>query len=135
MFPTLKRGLDMSGYDGGNTTGFASPAGDYLEHPIDLTEVLDLRRPSRYLVRIEGAALTGRGILSGDVLVVDTALPPAHGRLAVVMLGGTTLVGQLAFRHRAWWLESSEAEAAPLRIAGEGAEIWGTAVALVRIEV
>ena len=135
MFPPHERGLVMSGYDGGNTTGFASPAGDYLERPVDLTEVLDLRRPSRYLVRIEGAALASRGILSGDVLVVDTALPPTHGRLAVVMVGGTTRVGLLAYRHSAWWLQSSEAETAPLRIAGEDAEIWGTAVALVRIEV
>jgi DNA polymerase V len=36
------------GYDGGNTTGFVSPAGDALEGPIDLAAVLDLGRPSRW---------------------------------------------------------------------------------------
>ena len=77
----------MNGYDGGNTTGFVSPADDYLEGPVDLADVLDLRRPSRYPVRVAGNALAGRDIRSGDVLVVDAALPPKDGRVAVVMLG------------------------------------------------
>ncbi len=32
-------------YNGGNTTGFVSPAGDSLEGRIDLGEILDLTRP------------------------------------------------------------------------------------------
>ena len=44
--------VDPGEYDGGNTTGFVSPAGDYLEGPIDLSEILDLRRPHRYPVRV-----------------------------------------------------------------------------------
>src|SRR6516165_3282202 len=119
MFLPRKQGRKMSGYDGGNTTGFVSPAGDYLEGPVDLTDVLDLRRPSRYLVRVAGTGLAGRGILPDDVLVVDAALPPAAGRVAVVMLDGVTLVGQLAYRHGAWWLMSGKGEVAPRRIEGE----------------
>ena len=53
----------MTGYNGGNTTGFVSPAGDSLEGPIDLAAILDLRQPSRYPVRVMGDALAGRGIL------------------------------------------------------------------------
>lgn len=41
-------------YDGSNTTGFVSPASDSLEDPIDLSEILDLRRPHRYPVRVKG---------------------------------------------------------------------------------
>ena len=44
-------------YDGGNTTGFVSPAGDSLEGPIDLSEILDLRRTHRYPVRVKCALL------------------------------------------------------------------------------
>jgi hypothetical protein len=68
----------------GNTTGFCSPAGDSLECRIDLGEILDLARPSRYPVRISGDALASRGILSGDILIADAASPPAHGKVAVV---------------------------------------------------
>ena len=49
-------------YDGSNTTGFVSPAGDAIEGPIDLAHILDLRRPHRYPVRV-----------SGDVLVCQLA--------------------------------------------------------------
>jgi DNA polymerase V len=48
-------------YDGSNTTGFVSPASDSLESPIDLSEILDLRRPHRYPVRVGGDALIERG--------------------------------------------------------------------------
>src|SRR3978361_969961 len=96
----------LVGYNGGNTTGFVSPAGDSLEGPIDLAETLDLKRPSRYPVRVLGDALVSRGILSGDVLIAAAARPPAHGHVAIVMLQGDVLVAQLAFRPGQWWLRS-----------------------------
>jgi DNA polymerase V len=37
----------MATYASGNMTGFVSPAGDSLEGTINLSEVLDLRQPSR----------------------------------------------------------------------------------------
>ena len=98
-------------YDGGNTTGFVSPAGDSLEGPIDLSEVLDLRRPHRYPVRVLGEALVERGILPGDVLVC-----------------------QLAYRHGQWWLRPSGAGKEPLPVADE-AEIWAVVAALVRTKI
>lgn len=78
----------MDGYDGGNTTGFASPAADYLESRINLEAFLELRHPSRYLVRVVGQALASRAVRSGDVLVVDSATAPTQGKIAVVMIDG-----------------------------------------------
>ena len=86
---------DPHGYDGGNTTAFVSPAGDHLEGPIDLSEVPDLRRPHRYPVRVHGEALATRGILPGDVLVVDASAPPTTGKVAIVMIHGEVWVAQL----------------------------------------
>ena len=60
---------DCDNYDGSNTTGFVSPAGDAIEGPIDLSEILDLRRPHRYPVRVSGDALRERGIHPGDILM------------------------------------------------------------------
>ena len=69
----MKHGQDGEGsygdYDGSNTTGFVSPAGDALEGPIDLSLLLDLHRPHRYPVRVLGDALAERGILPGDILI------------------------------------------------------------------
>jgi len=35
------------GYPSAETTGVVSPAGEHLKRPIDLSDVLDLRRPNR----------------------------------------------------------------------------------------
>jgi DNA polymerase V len=126
---------DHDSYTGGNTTGFASPAGDSLEHTIDLTEILDLRRPSRYLVRVAGDALAGQGILPDDILIVDAAMPPCHGKVAVVMLNGATLIGQLAFRHGSWWMQSGRPDIDSVKVEGDEAEIWAIGVGLVRTEL
>lgn len=124
-------------YTGGNTTGFASPAGDNLEGRIDLSDVLDLRRPSRYPVRVSGNALTAvHHVLDGDVLICDAAVRPSHGKLAVVMLAGNVLVGQLAWRHGQWLLQSGMPDINPVMVSGaDDAEIWAVAVALVRTDI
>lgn len=125
----------MNAYTGGNTTGFVSPASDSLEGTIDLSEVLDLRRPSRYLVRVSGDALMSREIMSGDVLVVNAAQPPSHDKVAVVMMNGTTLIAQLTYRHSEWWIQSGCSDTKPVKVEGEDAEIWAIAVGLVRTEI
>ncbi|MEE3504544.1 S24 family peptidase [Acidiphilium acidophilum] len=124
----------MTRYTGGNTTGFASPAGDSIEGPLDLSDILDMRRPSRYPVRVAGEALTARGILHGDILIADAATPPTSGRVAIVMLAGDVLVAQLAYREGQWWLRSGIAHAPAVPI-GEDAEIWAIMTGLVRTTV
>jgi SOS-response transcriptional repressors (RecA-mediated autopeptidases) len=121
-------------YDGGNTTGFASPAADSLEGPIDLADILDLRRPNRYPVRVSGEALIERGILPGDILIADAAAPPAHGKVAIVMVHGEVLVAQLAYRAGEWWLRPGRAGQAG-RAIPEDAEIWAIVNGLVRTTV
>ncbi len=121
-------------YDGGNTTGFVSPAGDSLEGPIDLSEVLDLRRPHRYPVRVKGDALAERGIQHGDILIADAAASPKAGRVVIAMIHGDVLVCQLAYRGGQWWLRPSGADRKPMLVADE-AEIWAVVAALVRTEV
>jgi DNA polymerase V len=125
----------MVEYTGGNTTGFVSPAGDSLESRIDLGAILDLSRPSRYPVRVSGDALASRGIYAGDILIADAASPPAHGKVAIVMLRGSVLVGQLAYRQAQWWLQSGMSGTAAIAVAGEDAEVWAVVTGLIRTDV
>ena len=129
LVPGMKRE-----YNGGNTTGFVSPAGDSLEGPIDLSEVLDLRRPHRYPVRVKGDALAERGIQHGDILIADAAASPKAGRVVIAMIHGDVLVCQLAYRGGQWWLRPSGSDRKPMLVADE-AEIWAVVAALVRTEV
>ena len=129
----MARGGD--GYDGGNTTGFVSPAGDALEGPIDLSAVLDLSRPSRYAVRVWGEALRQRSILPGDILIADAAEPPRSGKVCVAFLHGEVLVCTLTKGRGGWWLCPSTEGERPVSVAETAAEVWAIVCGLVREDV
>ena len=82
----------MGQYNGDDTTGFQSPAQDYIEGVVDLTAILDLRRPGRYPVRVKGQALAARGIHDGDILVADAAAEPRAGVVWVLKPSSGALI-------------------------------------------
>jgi DNA polymerase V len=122
----------MRGYAGDETTGFQSPAQDYIEPVIDLAAMLDLRRPQLYPVRVVGQALKARGIRHGDVLVVNAAADPIAGKVCVAIVDGDVILATLSFKDGGWWLKPSAADAKPVT---EETEIWAIVEALVRFKV
>ncbi|MBI1256536.1 MAG: S24 family peptidase [Chloroflexi bacterium] len=122
----------MGGYNGDDTTGFQSPAQDYIEGVLDLAAVLDLRRPGRYPVRVKGQALAARGIHDGDILVADAAAEPKSGVVCVAMVGGDVILATLSKRDDVWVLKPSSG--ALITIADD-VEVWAIVQALVRTEV
>jgi DNA polymerase V len=122
----------MRGYQGDETTGFQSPAQDYIEPVVDLAALLDLRRPNLYPVRVVGQALQSRGIRHGDVLVVNAAADPIAGKVCVAIVEGAVILATLLFKDGGWWLKPSTAEAKPV---AEETEIWAIVEALVRFKV
>lgn len=131
MATTDGRGKGADPYDGANTTGFVSPAGDLLEGVVDLSAVLDLRRPHRYAVRAAGD-LPEWGIQHGDVLIADTDQPPAAGRVCVAFVHGSSVIATLVRRDGAWWLRFARRAAVP--VDGD-VEVWAIVCALVRTRV
>jgi len=116
-------------YDGGNTTGFPSPATIYLETVINLAEILDLRRPSRYPVRVMGGALPARGIAEKDILVVDSALERAPDRVCVVMAAGEVFLAVLKRTGPTWHLVRSAGDEVKVT---DDMEVWGIVTSIVR---
>ena len=88
-------------YAGDRTAGFAGPASDSVEGPIDLSQTLDLKNPSRYPVRVRGATFAARGIPDGDILLADTAGSPQAGQLVIVWAAGRVLLAELQKRGKA----------------------------------
>lgn len=117
-------------YDGGNTTGFASPATIYLEAVIDLAAILDLRQPSRYPVRVIGGSYPSKGIAERDILVVDAAAERASDRVAVVMTAGEVFLAVLKRQGSASWAVV-RADGAGIAVADD-VEVWGIVTAIVR---
>ena len=117
-------------YHGAETTGFQSPAQDYIEHVIDLARLLDLHKPGLYPVRVKGQGFAARGIRDGDILIANTAAQPAHGKVAVAVLQGSFRLATLERRNGSWFLlPSGSKEALPV---SDDAEVWAIVAGLVR---
>lgn len=122
----------MATYQGDDTTGFQSPAQDHVEPVIDLAQLLDLRRPGLYPVRVVGEELRSRGIHAGDILIANAAAEPASGKVCVAFLHGEMILATLNLKDDAWWLTPSRGS--PLPVSGD-VEIWAIISALVRMRV
>lgn len=72
--------------------GFPSPAEDFQDDCLDLNELLVRNPPSTFFYRAEGDSMTGAGIYSGDLLVVDRSLTPIDGDLVIAIWEGNTPV-------------------------------------------
>ena len=58
-------------FDGRMPAGFPSPAKDYLETPLNLTEYLIENKAATFMMRVDGDSMKDAGILDGDLLVVS----------------------------------------------------------------
>ncbi len=75
-----------------NATGFGAAADDYAERGIDLNEQLILNKAATFFFRMNSDAMTGAGICTGDVLIVDRSIKAGSGRIVVVANAGELLV-------------------------------------------
>lgn len=115
-------------YKGGHTTGFASPARDFLEPEVDLPALLSLSDPGVYPLRMRGSSLPDLAIRDNDILIVDAGVKPVSGNLVVAIVGGTFVLGQVVLKRNQNHLRLS-ASTVPLK---EDVEIWGVVTGLVR---
>jgi len=68
--------------------GFPSPADDFLEGTLDLDSLVVRHPEATFFARVEGDSMKDEGIVEGDILVVDKAVEPADGCLAVAWIDG-----------------------------------------------
>src|SRR5438067_13418288 len=78
-----------------NATGFGAAADDYMERGIDLNEQLIINKPATFFFRMNGEAMVGAGIQSGDVLNVDRSIKATNGKIIVAAVNGDLVVSRL----------------------------------------
>jgi DNA polymerase V len=96
--PLADGGAQLSLYSFKVPAGFPSPAADHVEEHISLDQLLEIRAPHVYLVRIEGRSMEGAGIYDGDLVVVDRSIAPEHGRIVIAALNGEPVCKRLTKR-------------------------------------
>ena len=129
----MKPKLEIPLFQSTVNAGFPSPAEDYVERPLDLNEKLIKRPAATFFVRAAGDSMTGAGILSGDILVVDRAAEPASGKIVIAALQGEFTVKRLKIAKDKITLMPENPNYEPLEISPDiDMEIWGVVTAVVR---
>lgn len=106
--------------------GFPSPADDYVEGRLDLNQHLIRHPAATFFVRVSGESMLGAGIHPGDLLVVDRALEPIHGKVVIAVVNGELTVKRLCIREGQVRLLAENERYAPIMLSGDmDLQIWG----------
>jgi DNA polymerase V len=112
--------------------GFPSPADDYLEGALDLNEHLIRRPAATFFLRVLGDSMTGAGIHSGDLLIVDRSMHPANGRIVIAVVDGELTVKRLSRRRGRVRLMPENPRYRPIDIRdGQDLQIWGVVLHVI----
>ena len=119
-------------YISGVRAGFPSPAEDYIEKRLDLNEYLVKHPAATFYVRVEGDSMIGAGIQSGDILIVDRSLEPAHNKIIVAIVDGEFTVKRLLFRGKRIILAPENDNYEDLEITdGIDFAVWGVVTSVI----
>lgn len=115
------------------SAGFPSPAADFAEEGLDLNDYLVRNKTATYMFTVRGDSMTGAGIESGDKVVVDRSLRPAHDDIVVALVNGEFTIKRLRKLRGTVELHAANPAYPPITFT-EGAElqVWGVVVGVVR---
>jgi len=110
-----------------NATGFGAAADDYMERGIDLNEQLIRNKPATFFMRVNGDAMIGAGIFSGDVVIVDRSVKAVNGKVVIASLNGEMLIRRLEKTFNKIRLVPETSRLSPIDVDLSGSEfsIWG----------
>ncbi len=80
--------------------GFPSPADDFIESHLDLNTHLIKHPAATFFVIASGDSMTGSGIQSGDMLIVDRSIEATHGKIVIAAIDGELTVKRLSREHQ-----------------------------------
>lgn len=106
--------------------GFPNPAEDAGGVGLDLNDLLVKHPVSTYYLRVEGDSMTGAGINTGDIIVVDKSLEPRHGDIVVAAVEGDFTLKRLKKQGRQAWLMAENPNYQPIALhEATDAALWG----------
>ena len=130
--PDLSTSYPLPVFLGRLPAGFPSPADDYIESKLDLNRHLIKHPAATFFVRVTGNSMTGAGIHSGDLLIVDRSLEPTDGQVVVAVLDGELTVKRLQRCNGITRLLAENPTYRPIEITEQQTiEIWGVVTNVV----
>ena len=80
------------------SAGFPSPADDYIENNLSLSELLIKNHLSTFFMKTSGDSMIDVGINDGDILVVDRSIEAKNRDIVIAILEGNLTVKRLLFK-------------------------------------
>lgn len=114
------------------SAGFPSPSDDYLQSELNLQDALIHRPAATFFMRVKGDSMTGCGIFSGDLLIVDRSLDPVDGAVVIAVLDGEFTVKRFRRSKGQILLAAENPDYPPIVVkAGMEFHIWGVVTFVV----
>ena len=108
------------------SAGFPSPADDFLENRLDISQLLIQHPDSTFYARVQGSSMQDAGINDGDILIVDKSLTPQNNDIAVCFLDGEFTVKQIQIKKNEIWLIPANQKYPATKVTEENNfTIWG----------
>jgi len=112
--------------------GFPSPADDYIELQISITDIVTNNPHSTYFVRVHGDSMQDAHIMDGSVLAVDRSLEAKSGDIIVAIVSNEFTVKRFIKRQGKGYLVPENKKYQALEITPEmDFEVWGKVVTVL----
>lgn len=96
--------------------GSPTPATDYVDEELDLYNHLTQHPDRTFCVRVNGDSMIEAGIHPHDLLIVDAALEPKNGSVAIAVVNGEVTVKRLQWKGDRLFLLPENSHYQPLEI-------------------
>ncbi|RZL17576.1 MAG: hypothetical protein EOO89_07355 [Pedobacter sp.] len=108
-------------------SGFKSPADDYLEGRLNISEMLVVDAHATFYFRMAGTSMSSYGIFKDAILIVDRSLKPVNEAVVIAPVGGELMC-------RCYIKNGSSATLISDRgteeLHGQPLEVWGVVLAV-----
>lgn len=112
--------------------GFPSPAKDYQEEVIELSQYLVQHPTATFYFRVSGDSMINACMPDGSLLVVDRSLKPASGMIVLAIVNGEFTVRRIVQTSRSLVLHPENQAYKPLVVTeAMNMQVWGVVTAVV----
>lgn len=117
----------------GVRAGFPSPADDFMLKRIDISEELIKHPEATFLMRIKGNSMAMAGIDDGDIVVVDKAINPEHGKIVIACVDGEFVCKRLYLQNGETRLQPANPNFEDIIFKdGQVLEVWGVVTSCIK---
>src|SRR5574344_1263663 len=113
--------------------GFPSPAEDFSDMRLNITEEIVKNPASTFYARVSGNSMVDDGIGDGDILVVDKSVEPYDGCVAICFIDGEFTLKHLQIHSGYAMLVPANKKFKPIKVTQENDfVIWGVVRYVIR---